>query len=82
MRYWGCLGWLAMILAIALTATAILVLGRVIIAENDWSARCQAAGGHNVRHFEGISLIPTGKTLIPVSRYSNHCMVEGREVQV
>lgn len=70
-------------------AAAVLVVAAVISAavlsivnENSWSARCHRAGGHNVQHFEGTILMPVGKALMPMPRYSDHCMVDGREVRV
>lgn len=61
-------------------ACAAVISGAIYatITENSWTARCHRAGGHNVPHFEGMMLV--GKAL--VARYSDHCIVDGREVRV
>jgi hypothetical protein len=63
---------------VLVSAALISVVTWAIAAENNWTARCHRAGGYNARHFEG--LMPVGKVLMP--RYSDHCIVDGREVRV
>lgn len=68
-----------------LAAFVVVVIGVVtcaFIAEDRWTARCQRAGGHNVQHYEGMILMPVGKVLVPEQQYSDHCIVDGREVRV
>lgn len=69
----------AVVLVSALVISAVVY---AVVAENAWTARCHRAGGHNVQHDEGIILVPAGKVLVPERQYSDHCIVNGREVRV